>query len=119
MLKSSRQIVPSVRRIHSSSRTDTTSWHGCPWKSLRPSSKCRRETPVGPQCPFATRYSSDGSEEVPAAFHARFHSVGKQYRYYVWNSSAMNPCCAIRPGMCCVPKLESHAAGSSPVPWQT
>src|SRR4030095_12888327 len=29
--------------------------------------------------------------EVPAAFHARFHAVGKQYRYHVWNSAAMNP----------------------------
>ncbi len=24
-------------------------------------------------------------------FHARFHALGKQYRYFLWNASAMNP----------------------------
>lgn len=27
----------------------------------------------------------------PADFHARFDAKGKQYRYFVWNHSAMNP----------------------------
>jgi tRNA pseudouridine38-40 synthase len=32
-------------------------------------------------------------EAVPCSpeFHARFDSIGKQYRYYVWNHPAMNP----------------------------
>jgi tRNA pseudouridine38-40 synthase len=28
---------------------------------------------------------------APAAFHARFDAVAKQYRYHVWNRPAMNP----------------------------
>jgi tRNA pseudouridine38-40 synthase len=28
---------------------------------------------------------------APASFHARFNATGKQYRYFVWNQSAMNP----------------------------
>lgn len=28
---------------------------------------------------------------VPAAFHARFDAIGKQYRYHVWNHPVMNP----------------------------
>jgi tRNA pseudouridine38-40 synthase len=27
----------------------------------------------------------------PDTFHARFDAVGKQYRYFIWNASAMNP----------------------------
>jgi tRNA pseudouridine38-40 synthase len=28
---------------------------------------------------------------APEKFHARFDAAGKQYRYYVWNHTAMNP----------------------------
>jgi tRNA pseudouridine38-40 synthase len=28
---------------------------------------------------------------APGKFHARFDAVGKQYRYFIWNHSAMNP----------------------------
>ena len=28
---------------------------------------------------------------APADFHARFDAAGKQYRYFVWNHTAMNP----------------------------
>lgn len=31
------------------------------------------------------------ARRVPASFHARFHAVGKQYRYFIWNHPAMNP----------------------------
>jgi len=31
-------------------------------------------------------------------FHARFDASGKQYRYFVWNHTAMNPCSAITHG---------------------
>lgn len=29
--------------------------------------------------------------EVPPSFHARFHALGKEYRYIVWNARANNP----------------------------
>lgn len=32
-----------------------------------------------------------GSAKAPSDFHARFHATAKQYRYLVWNHSAMNP----------------------------
>ncbi|HXT02197.1 MAG TPA: tRNA pseudouridine(38-40) synthase TruA [Elusimicrobiota bacterium] len=31
------------------------------------------------------------STRAPKDFHARFHAVGKEYRYTVWNHAAMNP----------------------------
>jgi len=31
------------------------------------------------------------AQRVPADFHARFDATGKQYRYFVWNHTAMNP----------------------------
>ena len=31
------------------------------------------------------------AQRVPVAFHARFDASGKQYRYFVWNHTAMNP----------------------------
>lgn len=31
------------------------------------------------------------ASRVPNKFHARFDTAGKQYRYFVWNHTAMNP----------------------------
>jgi tRNA pseudouridine38-40 synthase len=31
------------------------------------------------------------ARRMPAAFHARFDAIGKQYRYHVWNHPVMNP----------------------------
>jgi tRNA pseudouridine38-40 synthase len=30
-------------------------------------------------------------QRVPADFHSRFQAAGKQYRFFVWNHSVMNP----------------------------
>ena len=31
------------------------------------------------------------AQRVPLDFHSRFQATGKQYRYFVWNHTAMNP----------------------------
>ena len=31
------------------------------------------------------------ASRAPASFHARFDAAGKQYRYAIWNHTAMNP----------------------------
>jgi tRNA pseudouridine38-40 synthase len=33
----------------------------------------------------------NSAARAPAKFHARFDASGKQYRYFVWNHTAMNP----------------------------
>ena len=89
------KLFPSVRRIHSSSRTDT-GVHALGMVAHVEIPEAEFKMPVvklrlalNAHLPQDIRVMA--VREVPAAFHARFHAVGKQYRYYVWNSSAMNP----------------------------
>jgi tRNA pseudouridine38-40 synthase len=89
------KLFPSVRRIHSSSRTDT-GVHALGMVAHVEIPEAEFKMPVlklrlalNAHLPQDIRVLA--VREVPAAFHARFHAVGKQYRYYVWNSAIMNP----------------------------
>jgi tRNA pseudouridine38-40 synthase len=89
------KLFPGVKRIHSSSRTDTgvhalgmvahvdipRAEFKLPFKKL--ALAVNAHLPADIRVVLATR--------CRAGFHARFDATGKQYRYFVWNHAAMNP----------------------------
>ena len=89
------QMFPSVKRIHSSSRTDT----GVHARGM----VAHVEIPAAefkmPAARLALALNAFLPEDIRvlsavrcrADFHARFHATGKQYRYLVWNHPVMNP----------------------------
>ena len=89
------KIFPSVKRILSSSRTDT----GVHALGMVAEVEIPREEfkmtlhklplAVNAWLPEDIRIVS--AKRVSADFHARFQATGKQYRYAVWNHTAMNP----------------------------
>ena len=88
-------IFPSVKRIHSSSRTDT-GVHALGMVAHVEIPKAEFKMPVrklalalNARLPEDIRVVS--ATRVKSDFHARFHAKGKQYRYQVWNHSVMNP----------------------------
>ena len=89
------RLFPGVKRIHSSSRTDTgvhalgmVAHVEIPRAELK-MPDVRLALALNAFLPDAIRVLA--AERVPAEFHARFDALGKQYRYYVWNHHAMNP----------------------------
>ena len=89
------RLFPSVKRIHSSSRTDT-GVHALGMVAHVEIPRTELKMPVA-RLPIALNaFLPDDvrvltATRVPASFHARFDATGKQYRYYVWNHPAMNP----------------------------
>ena len=89
------EMFPSVRRIHSSSRTDTgVHALGMVAHVEIPSAEfkmpvTRLARALNAFLPQDIRVLS--AMRVPEKFHARFDAKGKQYRYSVWNHEAMNP----------------------------
>src|SRR6185295_14813125 len=89
------KIFPSVKRIHSSSRTDT----GVHALGMVAHVEIPRAEFKMPVARLALALNAFLPEDIrvltavrcPAKFHARFDAKGKQYRYYVWNHSTMNP----------------------------
>ena len=89
------RLFPSVQRIRSSSRTDT-GVHALgmvadveiPRAEFRMTPR-KLSLAVNAHLPEDIRVIS--AVRVPAAFHARFQASGKQYRYFVWSHTAMNP----------------------------
>jgi tRNA pseudouridine38-40 synthase len=89
------KMFPSVKRIHSSSRTDTgvhalgmVAHVEIPRGELKmPVARLARA--LNAFLPADIRVLS--AARVPEKFHARFDATGKQYRYFVWNHPAMNP----------------------------
>lgn len=89
------RLFPSVKRVHSSSRTDTgvhalgmVAHVEVPRREFKmPIAKLalalNAHLPPDIRVMAATRCRSE--------FHARFDATGKQYRYFVWNHTAMNP----------------------------
>jgi tRNA pseudouridine38-40 synthase len=89
------KLFPSVKRIHSSSRTDTgVHALGMIAHVEIPQSEFKMamaklplainaHLPEDVRIMLASRCRND--------FHARFDAIGKQYRYFVWNQHAMNP----------------------------
>jgi tRNA pseudouridine38-40 synthase len=89
------KLFPSRPRIHSSSRTDT-GVHAlgmvahfevpaaeCPMHSRKLALAINAWLPDDIRVLSATRARKD--------FHARFDATGKEYRYFIWNHTSMNP----------------------------
>ena len=89
------KLFPSVKRVHSSSRTDT----GVHALGMVAHVEIPRAEFKMPVAKLALAINAHLAEDIrvmsatrcKADFHARFDATGKQYRYFVWNHSAMNP----------------------------
>jgi len=89
------KLFPSAPRVHSSSRTDTgVHALGMVAHFEVPNAECRM---VPAKLLLAINAWLPDDVRVTAVararkdFHARFDAAGKQYRYLIWNHSAMNP----------------------------
>jgi tRNA pseudouridine38-40 synthase len=89
------KMFPSVKRIHSSSRTDT-GVHALGMVAHVEIPRAEFKMPVGRLALALNAFLPDdirvlSAARVPEKFHARFDATGKQYCYFVWNHAAMNP----------------------------
>lgn len=90
-----RELFPSVKRVHSSSRTDTgVHALGMVAHVDIPEAECRMDArklllAVNSFLPVDVRIVA--ARRVPEDFHARFDAKGKRYFYLIWNHAAMNP----------------------------
>ncbi len=89
------KLFPSVKRVHSSSRTDT-GVHALGMVAHVEIPRAEFKLPVARLAlalnaflPADIRVMA--AQRCPATFHARFLAQGKQYRYFIWNHPAMNP----------------------------
>lgn len=89
------KLFPSHPRVHSSSRTDTgvhalgmVAHFKIPRSEFKMSAR-KLALAINAHLPDDIRVLS--AARAPAKFHARFDAKGKQYRYFVWNHTAMNP----------------------------
>jgi tRNA pseudouridine38-40 synthase len=89
------KLFPTVGRIHSSSRTDTGVHaigmvaHVEIAKSEFRMTVNKLALAINAHLPTDIRVIS--AQKVSSGFHARFDAAGKQYRYFAWNHTAMNP----------------------------
>ena len=89
------KMFPSVKRIHSSSRTDT-GVHALGMVAHVEIPRTEFKMPVARLALALNANLPQDIRVVSAArcradFHARFDAGGKQYRYFVWNNRTMNP----------------------------
>jgi len=89
------KLFPGVKRIHSSSRTDTgvhalgmVAHVEIPRSEFKMSAR-KLALAINAHLPADIRIVS--ATGCPPGFHARFDAAGKQYRYFVWNHAVMNP----------------------------
>lgn len=89
------KIFPSVKRVLSSSRTDTgVHALGMVADVDIPRAEFKmtlRKLPLAVNAWLPEDIRIVSAQRVPADFHSRFQATGKQYRYFVWNHTAMNP----------------------------
>lgn len=89
------KLFPGKPRLHGSSRTDTgVHALGMVAHFEVPAAECKMTArklalALNAWLPPDVRVMS--TVRAAAAFHARFDAKGKQYRYFVWNHTAMNP----------------------------
>jgi tRNA pseudouridine38-40 synthase len=89
------KLFPSVGRIHSSSRTDTGVHalgmvaHVEIARAEFKMSPAKLGLAINAYLPEDIRVVS--ARRCQAEFHARFDAAGKEYRYFIWNHTAMNP----------------------------
>ena len=89
------KLFPGAGRLHGSSRTDT----GVHALGMVAHVEIPQQEFRMPVRKLALAINSFLPEDIrvltasraPAKFHARFDAAGKQYRYLVWNHTAMNP----------------------------
>jgi tRNA pseudouridine38-40 synthase len=89
------KMFHGVKRIHSSSRTDT-GVHALGMVAHVEIPAVEFKMPVARLALALNAFLPDdirvlSAVRAPEHFHARFHATGKQYRYFVWNHPAMNP----------------------------
>jgi len=89
------KMFPSVKRIHSSSRTDT-GVHALGMVAHVEIPRAEFKMPAARLALALNAFLPDdirvlSAVRVPEKFHARFGATGKQYRYFIWNHPAMNP----------------------------
>jgi tRNA pseudouridine38-40 synthase len=89
------KMFPSVKRIHSSSRTDT-GVHALGMVAHVEIPRTEFKMRVARLALALNAFLPDdirvmSASRVPEKFHARFDAKGKQYRYFVWNHATMNP----------------------------
>ena len=89
------KLFPSKPRLHSSSRTDTgvhalgmVAHFEAPAAQFKMTMH-KLALALNHWLPEDIRVLS--AARAPEKFHARFDAKGKQYRYFVWNHTAMNP----------------------------
>jgi tRNA pseudouridine38-40 synthase len=89
------KLFPGKPRLHSSSRTDT-GVHALGMVAHFEIPRAEFKMPVAKLSlainawlPHDIRVLS--ATRAPKDFHARFDASGKEYRYYVWNHTGMNP----------------------------
>src|SRR5580704_16072629 len=90
-----RRLFRGVKRIHSSSRTDT-GVHALGMVAHVEIPRAEFRMPAAKLALALNAHLPDDVRVLSAArcradFHARFDASGKQYRYFVWNHIAMNP----------------------------
>ena len=89
------KMFPGVKRIHSSSRTDT-GVHALGMVAHVEIPRSEFKMPAARLALALNAFLPDdirvlSAVRAPEKFHARFDATGKQYRYFVWNHAAMNP----------------------------
>lgn len=89
------RLFPGVKRIHSSSRTDT-GVHALGMVAHVEIPEVEFKMPAARLALAINAHLPPDIRVMAAArcrvdFHARFDAAGKQYRYLVWNGPAMNP----------------------------
>ena len=89
------KLFPSVKRIHSSSRTDT-GVHALGMVAHVSIPRAEFKMPAGRLAIALNAFLPDDIRVLSAVrcaadFHAQYDARGKQYRYTVWNHSTMNP----------------------------
>ena len=89
------KLFPSVKRLRSSSRTDT-GVHALGMAAdvdvLKEDLKMPlRKLPLALNAWLPEDIRIVSAQRVPAHFHSRFDARAKQYRYFVWNHATMNP----------------------------
>src|SRR5690348_8904283 len=92
------KLFPSAPRLHSSSRTDTgvhalgmTAHFEVPGAESRDRGMTVRKLALAINAWLPEDIRVLSASRAPEKFHARFDTAGKQYRYFVWNHTAMNP----------------------------
>jgi tRNA pseudouridine38-40 synthase len=89
------RFFPGVKRVHSSSRTDT-GVHALGMVVHVEIPKAEFKMPIARVGLAINAFLPDdirimSVRRCPEKFHARFDASGKQYRYFVWNHYALNP----------------------------